>query len=210
MNHIMSPLYLIKRLPSHLLESAQQRAIQENPYNESGLEGVVDVDRKWKSGRTLQVSFLDGSEELRNAVIYYAREWCLYANIHFNFVQSSAANIRVSFQRVGHWSVVGTDALEVPITEPTINFEWSQIPHSEQDLQRTILHEFGHVLGLLHEHQSPTSGIQWNRKKIIDELTHPNYGWSPQDVQDNILDKYEFGTVTQYLSLIHILTLPTR
>lgn len=31
----------------------------------------------------------------------------------------------------------------------------------------TVLHEFGHSLGLIHEHQSPfPGGFEWNREEV--------------------------------------------
>ena len=30
----------------------------------------------------------------------------------------------------------------------------------------TVMHEFGHALGLKHEHQSPNANIQWNMKEL--------------------------------------------
>ena len=31
----------------------------------------------------------------------------------------------------------------------------------------TVLHEFGHSLGLIHEHQSPfKGGFEWNREEV--------------------------------------------
>jgi hypothetical protein len=29
-----------------------------------------------------------------------------------------------------------------------------------------VIHEFGHALGLIHEHQNPSGGIQWNKPVV--------------------------------------------
>ena len=34
----------------------------------------------------------------------------------------------------------------------------------------TAAHEFGHAIGLAHEHQNPAGGIQWNEEVVIREL----------------------------------------
>mgnify|MGYP001050912579 CR=1 FL=1 len=70
----------------------------------------------------------------------------------------------------GSWSEVGTDATNRPAGEPTMNFTFAAMnkqPHRvrarfclfffffpvSSDLSPQVLHEFGHALGLLHEHQ---------------------------------------------------------
>ncbi len=50
----------------------------------------------------------------------------------------------------------GKEALRAGKSEPTMNLGWVTNEASTSDKERgTILHEFGHALGLLHEHQSP-------------------------------------------------------
>jgi TolA-binding protein len=39
-----------------------------------------------------------------------------------------------------------------------------------------VLHEFGHALGLLHEHQSPNAAFQWNKQAVYD-FYGTSYGW---------------------------------
>ena len=41
----------------------------------------------------------------------------------------------------------------------------------EQYPDRVILHEFGHALALVHEHQNSALSIQWNETAVIEELT---------------------------------------
>ena len=77
------------------------------------------------------------------------------------------AEIRITFDPGNSWSTVGRDALLVPAGSPTINFGWfadvvtdklvSRV--TDQEIRRTVLHEFGHALGFIHEHQSPAAGI---------------------------------------------------
>ena len=59
----------------------------------------------------------------------------------------------------GSWSYLGTDATRVPKESFTMNLGFVDRP--------TVLHEFGHSLGLIHEHQSPfPGGFEWNREEV--------------------------------------------
>ena len=59
----------------------------------------------------------------------------------------------------GSWSYLGTDAARVPKECFTMNLGFVDRP--------TVLHEFGHSLGLIHEHQSPfPGGFEWNRENV--------------------------------------------
>lgn len=59
----------------------------------------------------------------------------------------------------GSWSYLGTDATRVPKESFTMNLGFVDRP--------TVLHEFGHTLGLIHEHQSPfPGGFEWDRENV--------------------------------------------
>ena len=54
----------------------------------------------------------------------------------------------------------------------------------------TAGHEFGHAIGLAHEHQNPAGGIQWNEVVVIREAAKsPNF-WDEATTRRNILRKY--------------------
>ena len=83
-----------------------------------------------------------------------------YANVNFQRVDHSA-DVRITFDpNGGSWSKLGTQCLlsQDPL-ESTMNLG-TVTPSSDftQGEYGTILHEFGHVLGMLHEHQSPARG----------------------------------------------------
>ena len=51
-----------------------------------------------------------------------------------------------------------------------------------------ILHEFGHALGLKHEHQNPAFRIQWNESAIIQHLKQ-SQGWSEAQIRHNVINR---------------------
>lgn len=51
---------------------------------------------------------------------------------------------------------------------------WLDLGRGHDDYKRhLVLHEFGHMLGLGHEHQSPKAWYFIDEKKAIDELAKP-------------------------------------
>jgi hypothetical protein len=91
------------------------------------------------------------------------------------------------------WSAVGTDALVeryFPRHQPTMNFGWLEDDTPEDELSRVIIHEFGHAIGCIHEHQNPAGGIQWNEAAVIEYYSGPPNYWDEATIRFNILDRY--------------------
>ena len=55
----------------------------------------------------------------------------------------------------------------------------------------TVIHEFGHVLGLVHEHQNPRGAIDWNIDKVYDYYENDPFDWSEERINTNIINKYD-------------------
>lgn len=159
-----------------------------------GTRMAVPISKKWPPGTTLRCRFLDGTSKMKKAVSAVAVEWQKFANIRFEFVTSGAAEIRISFYAdSGSWSAVGRDALNqqyFPPHQPTMNFGWVRDNSPKTEIQSVVLHEFGHALGCIHEHQAPTFGRKWNRKKVLEYFQGaPNY-WDEEAIIHNVLSKY--------------------
>ena len=150
----------------------------------------------WEIGKTLRVRFLDGDPVVKGKVEAIAHEWSKFANIKFQFVDDPDAEIRVSFTGEGSWSQLGTSALKVDRSQPTMNFGWLKPDSSDEEYSRVVLHEFGHALGFTHEHQHPESGIKWNREAVI-AYYHRTQGWSAAETEEQVLQA-ESKDATQY------------
>jgi len=160
--------------------------------NQQPLAG--QTEKMWNVGATVRVKLMGGTPIVRTKVREFAEQWLQFANINFNFVASSEpAEIRVAFDPGGSWSALGRDALGTLFDFPTMNFGWFEDSTPNTEFSRIVLHEFGHALGLIHEHQSPSAGIPWDREKAY-EYFRTTQGWSKEVVDENIFKRYSVST----------------
>ncbi len=153
---------------------------------------AVDRDKLWPN-QIIRINFLEGTPKQKVKVLVAAEEWRKHANISFEwYSEPSKASVRIAFREgKGSWSYVGTDALaQTAASKPTMNFGWLYDDTDEEEFSRVVLHEFGHMLGAIHEHQSPDARINWNRTAVY-KFYWETQRWSPQMVDQNIFDKYD-------------------
>jgi hypothetical protein len=189
-------------------KESMQRAVEENPRNGSltippapmapgGPLGLAMMTRKfWRPGRELKIGFQGGSQWQKDKVKQFAPEWTQYANIKFTFVDTEV-DILISFNPGGgSWSYLGTDSSYYSARgSPSMNLGWINDNKNDDDLRQVILHEFGHALGAVHEHQSPCISINWNKPKVYADLGgDPNY-WPPAKVDSNMFTLYTLQEV---------------
>ena len=156
-----------------------------------GSTGVNLLGKLWNK-RTLTVSFIGGNAFQRSTVEREARTWERHADIDFSFV-SAGGDIRVAFvPGGGNRSYIGSDAAYVAPNAWTLNLDGNTFVASTpvEQPRRKVLHEFGHALGLVHEHQSPNASIPCDRGAVYaDYAAAPNF-WSRQMVDENVFDRY--------------------
>lgn len=182
---LSSSIYMCTEYPSEVL------------FSETELRAALLKNKKWATQSTIKIKFLNGSEYLHNKVKLYASYWLKYANLNFVYVEpNEKSDIKIAFKwdcDYSSWSYLGTDCKRIAQHKPSMNFGWFNELTSEPEFERVILHEFGHALGLIHEHQHPQVGIQWNKEAVYDYYKTME-GWDEKSIENNIFKKY---TTTQ-------------
>jgi hypothetical protein len=185
--------------------SAQQiRSAQAK--SDKAFEAVLN-DYVWKDPQNkvrheFTVKFLSGEPLVQQRIKNVAQIWSTVANVKFNFVDSGDADIRIGVDNNGlSWSMVGNQAAES--NQPaeskdmeSMHYGWLDRATPQAEYQRTVLHEFGHALGAIHEHQSPGGHINWNVDVVHAWCASNNPPWSVNDCDDNIINQYSAEKAT--------------
>lgn len=151
----------------------------------------------------LDYSFFGGSPKQHAKVNDVIQEWTLYANVTFkqSTPNNPDATIRITFNPSnGSWSYVGNDARTCAAPAPTMNLGWIGDTDTLVKKERgVILHEFGHLLGLMHEHESPArSGTLRLKEAEIIQYYSKTQGWDEATIRKQILDVYSKESVSSY------------
>jgi len=175
-----------KIVPRELLrEPSRRKLIVRMP--DGRVRAILVGDKQWPNGTTLHVRFLGGTPQQHAAVKQFVPQWSKHGNIKFDFDDAPKAEIRITFLDDGAWSYIGTDAREIPTHAATMNFGWLD--------EGVILHEFGHAIGLGHEHQNPLGGIPWNEPVVIQDLSGPPNYWDEATIRRNVFAKYSIDQI---------------
>jgi hypothetical protein len=174
------PSRLLESLPDGVVASLQVRDAWRRQMAEAsaGLEFLVSDVLRWTPGSTVRVAFLDGDDALHSDIAAATEQITEVANLTLDFGTAGSgahrrwseqdsdyeAEIRVSFDLDGYWSLVGTDSNDPMVGRPSdgaggrpgqrsLNLGGFKTDRPD-DWRGTVRHEFLHALGFKHAHQN--------------------------------------------------------
>lgn len=202
----------LETLPEHLVYAP----VPEPSAEAKELQQLYARNRRWEAGQTLKICFFGGNLQVRKVIVAAATLWTASANLKFDFgsadhfydclaPSTGFSQIRIGFRERGYWSLVGRDSqTELGPNQPSMNLEQydgrlrrerypTEAAYDQflKEARATILHEFGHAIGLLHEHQNPslrcTEEIRWSGPGNVYDYLHlsPNF-WTREMVDRNL------------------------
>jgi hypothetical protein len=171
------------------LTPTQEQALRQERTNDPGK--ARPGTKFWANGTKLRARFLGGTEQQHGEVRKAASEWIKHTNLTIDFVQDGTSEIRIAFDpSAGSWSYLGTDAQAIPQDKPTMNLAWVE--------RRNVLHEFGHALGLVEEHQNPKANIQWNKPLVVSALRAPPNNWTEARIEHSVFARVAQAQLGNY------------
>jgi hypothetical protein len=185
--------------------------LNKTPSTTPGIvSAIFKKDAIWPSFSTINIAFVNGEEWQKAWVRKIVTEtFADIINLTLNFIPSGVGDINVKFvQEIVAWSYIGTES---KYYNPSMNLGWLNAPAPGQTFQwegkiytippaanayiaktsdgsgGVVKHEFGHALGMVHEHQNPRGKkIEWNEQAVIEEV-HRTNGWSEDQIRQQIL-----------------------
>ena len=164
--------------PDEIKREAERRREEPQEFRPSSIF--------WPIGATIRVAFLDGTKSEQDSVFNVALEWARYANVNFARAPAETSDVRVSFEGAGDWSYMGTQCLGIRPPKPTTILGAMSGRVDQQQSRMTILHVFGHVLGLIHEHQTPAAIGLIDLQKAYEYFRGAPMYWTQEMVDRNL------------------------
>lgn len=179
----------------------RNEGLQYDSLNPS-LKSLIKVSAQWGAlEMPLSVCFFDGSAQARQRVKAAAQEWEL-ANSSIQFAFSDGFNdtkqcdgephaIRISFRGNGVWSSLAREGNALPTTEPSMILgRFDRAGLDDGTFRRWVLHEFGHALGLVHEHQSPGINCmnEYKLESLKSILKAAPFNWNDTEIMANLIE----------------------
>jgi hypothetical protein len=124
-------------------------------------------------------------------------------NLKFHWdVSQNDSNVRISFDKSkGAFSYVGNQAESISKDQITMNLGWTDQDPESSDAAKgvsgtgvVVVHEFGHLLGMIHEHQRGDAPFHWNKAVVYAAMQQMD-GWNHAQVDAQIFQPVSMDTL---------------
>ncbi|RFU33035.1 hypothetical protein B7463_g3300, partial [Scytalidium lignicola] len=154
----------------------------------------LSKDLKWQNGSKIRIYFLNGDPILKNKTFSHGNQWFDHINLSLEVVfDISQADVRVKFMPSGEseksHTYIGTACLDPSLSDEPTMILYINENTSEDIFAQVVLHEFGHVLSCVHEHQSPKADIKWNKEAV--RRDYPEH-WTLAMIEENLFYQYNY------------------
>lgn len=151
--------------------------------------GVAFPADLWPQHSTIKISLIGMTPEQEQFTKNNINKWAPHVNLTFEFTHQPDADIRIAVDKnpYGGSSAVGVAAKNTPTPKPTMFIGFAN--GDTRKAAQTVQHEFGHALGLKHEHQHPYSALDFNKENVYSD--YENHGQTRQEADANVFRKFD-------------------
>lgn len=143
---------------------------------------------KYNDNKPLKIGFTSYHRTMNKIVEDAAKEWESYMDLGIEFDENDV-DILVKHDAKGNSSRLGV-ASKVFACKGIPSLKLQDFSDSSDELKFGVaLHELGHALGLVHEHQHPEAGINFNEIAVFDYFKK-HHGWSRSATKRGVLEPY--------------------
>jgi len=156
---------------------------------------------EWPQGYTIKVGFIktpdSGYDDSKAKWVQECIEKNIKPLVNLSYkwdVDLNSADIRISFvPDLGAWSAVGTQSKsQTDKSAATMNLGWLDRPGDQNTtgVGTVVVHEFGHSLGMIHEHSRGDAALKWNKSVVYGWCGCQPNCWTKDIVDSNIFEVY--------------------
>jgi hypothetical protein len=206
--------YLMEKTVHQLRQSLQGKA-PSPPGRTKRSIGLPEAF--WSTGQTLRISFLGAPDEaFKRQIVDIGSQWLEHAQLNFALLDNDQRHAEIVIRTDGPETLNQSDygRYRSDTNGETMTLG---VKPADPNLHAMVLHEFGHALGLYHEHQHPDAGIAWDKAALRrylstrfseEERAHPDYdeiaerlisqNYDPITYQPRITLRYDQKSIMHY------------
>lgn len=125
------------------------------PVHNRNKRGSASTKKLWPQNSVIKIGLVGMSKDQEKLVKDSINKWQPYVNLKFEFTaKPEEATVRVQMDSTlpkgEGWAWIGTDSTKYPDNTAHVTISSNG---SSEEIESAALHEWGHVLGLEHEHE---------------------------------------------------------